>query len=129
MPTGSTAPVKGLSLNASTFQPFIPGQQTDHTTKTLKEHGVEDKDEVKKYKDYITELKKCLDSANGVISLDLFKKIGELGLCKGESKCINKVYVERNGEDLEPAAKNFKGRPKGNNPRGGQGGNDFAMGT
>jgi|TARA_B110001450_G_C17419271_1_gene399145 hypothetical protein len=69
----------------------------------LKKYGVEDADEIKEYKEYIVELKKCLDTPTGVINLDLFRKIGGLKLCKGDSsKCMNRVYVKRTSEDLEP---------------------------
>ena len=102
VPTGGT--FKAMSLSATAFQPFTPFQPTnDHVTKSLKEHGVEDKDEVTKYKNLITELKKCHDSSTGVIDLDIFKKVGELGICQKDSKCTNKVYVNRSGQDLEAA--------------------------
>lgn len=82
VPTGTmNTTFKAMSLTASSFQPFTPGQTSDPIAKNLKEFGVEDKEEVKKYKDYLVDLKKCIDSSNGVISLDLFKKIGELKLC------------------------------------------------
>ena len=56
VPTGGT--FKAMSLNASSFQPFQPfTPSTDHVTKSLKEHGVEDKEEVTKYKNLLSELK------------------------------------------------------------------------
>lgn len=69
-----------LSLTAGAFTPFTPGP-VDSVTKNLKKYGVEDKDEVQKVKDYIAGVKKCIESSNGVISLDLFSKIGEVKLC------------------------------------------------
>jgi hypothetical protein len=69
----------------------------------LKKYGVEDKEEVKEYKEHLVELKKCLDSPTGIIPLDLFRKIGGLKLCKVDSsKCMNRIYVKRISEDLEP---------------------------
>jgi len=71
-----------LSLTAGAFTPFTPGgAPVDSVTKNLKKYGVEDKDEVQKVKDYIAGVKKCIESSNGVISLDLFNKIGDVKLC------------------------------------------------
>lgn len=133
VPTGTTGGLKAMSLNASAFQPFTPGQ-SDPVTTNLKKFCVEDKEEVKLYKEYLVDLKKCIDSSKGVISLDLFKKIGNLKLCNAKTdlgKCMNAAYVKREAENLEPTFRSNKpGKPNRNNARGNQGGgNDFAMGT
>ena len=81
VPTGATKP-KPLSLAATpfSFTPFTPAP-VDVVADNLKKFEVTDETEVKNFKTYLTDLKKCLDESSGVISLDLLRKVGELKLC------------------------------------------------
>lgn len=132
VPTGATKP-KPLSLTATpfSFTPFTP-VPVDVVADNLKKFEVTDETEVKNFKTYLTDLKKCLDDSNGVISLDLFKKVGELKLCQldeGLTKSWNSNYIKRTPEMLEQTFKQggkggkYNKRPQGGNNQ--NNGDDF----
>lgn len=90
VPTGNLT-MKGMSVGAAPFKmnfssakPFVP-KPVDVVADNLKKYEITDEEEIKQFKGYLNDLKKCIDENNGVISLDLFKNIGELKLCKLES--------------------------------------------
>ena len=61
----------------SGFKPFTPAP-SDPVGDALKKFGCSDAEDIKTFKTLLTDLKKSLDeSKNGVISMDLFKKVGE----------------------------------------------------
>ena len=132
VPTGNIT-MKALSMNATPFKmsnvkPFVP-KPVDVVGDNLKKHDITDKEEIKQFKGYLKDLKKCIDENNGIISLDLFKNIGELKLCKLESgidHSCNKSYVKRTPEMIEQTKKQGQGkyrRPPGQGNNQGQDGN------
>jgi hypothetical protein len=169
VPTGSQpAPAMSMSMNfaATPFvfkgtasapvappAPVAPVVPVDLVAEKLKKLGVSDVEEVKTFKTLLADLKKSLDeNKDGVISLDLFKRVGELKLCQTQetkvaedclkSSC-NSSLVEREVKDrlegMTKMKKNYSHQNKGPNKGGyqnynnggGAGGqdNDFAKGT
>ena len=89
--------------------PVAPPAPADPVGDKLKKLGVTDDEELKTFKTLLVDLKKCLDdNKDGVISMDLFKKVGELKLCqtketKVSEECLksscNPSLVEREVKD------------------------------
>ena len=68
-------------FTATSFKPWTP-PPADLIGDNLKKHGVTDAEDIKVFKSLLTDMKKHLDeSKDGVISMDLFKKVGELKIC------------------------------------------------
>ena len=141
---------KGASAQAPAPAPVAPVAPADPVADKLKKLGVTDADEVKTFKTLLVDIKKCLDdNKDGVISMDLFKKVGELKLCqtqetKVKEECLksscNPALVEREIHDrlegIMKMKKNYNHQNKGQNKGGYQnynnnngGDNDFAKGT
>ena len=76
------------------FKPAPKAPPVDKETESLKKLGITDTEEIKECKDMFLELREALKKSNesdkedkkGVISLELFKKVGELKVCKLEEK-------------------------------------------
>lgn len=105
--------IKAMSVGATPFKmgaafsPFVP-KPADVVADNLKKYDITDEEEVKEFKVLLKDLKKCIDENNGVISLDLFKNLGDLKLSKLESgivKSSNMSYVKRTPEMLEQTKK------------------------
>ena len=130
-----------------TFNAFTP-TPADPVKDTLKKHGVSDEEDVKTFKTLLADLKKHMeDSKDGVISLDLFKKVGSTKICDSKDskytdesllKSVNIPLVDREvKESIEGQTKmkkNYSQHNKGGGTGYNQGynqgeGNDFAKGT
>lgn len=150
------APAPALNVAAAPFAfkawTPAPAAPVDIVGDKLKKHGVIDVEEVKTFKTLLIDLKKNLDdNKEGVISMELFKRIGDLKLCQTkEIKCseeslkssVNPSLVEREIkeaiEGITKMKKNYSQHNKGG--QGGKGGynqnynnggegNDFSKGT
>lgn len=150
VPTASQPAPATLSLGAKpfTFTAFTP-TPADPVKDGLKKHGVTDEEEVKSFKTLLADIKKHLeDNKDGVISLDLFKKMGATKICQSQEakysdealvKSVNiplvdrdvKEYVEGQTKMKKNYSTHNKGGGKGGYNQGynGEGGNDFAKGT
>lgn len=61
-----------FKMSVDTIKPFVP-KPVDVVAGNLKKYDITDEEEIKQFKGYLKDLKKCIDEDNGVISLDLFK--------------------------------------------------------
>ena len=93
MPTAAQPAPAAMSLSAKPFSftsftptppaPAAPVAPADPVKESLNKVGVTEEEEVKTFKTLLADLKKHQeDNKDGVISLDLFRKIGELKLCQ-----------------------------------------------
>ena len=136
-----------VSAKPFTFTTFTP-TPVDQVKDSLKKHGVTDDEDIKSFKTLLADLKKHFEeNKDGVISLDLFKKVGATKICDSKEskytddslvKSVNIPLVDREvKESIEGQTKmkkNYsqhnKGGGKGYNQGYNQGeGNDFAKGT
>lgn len=118
-------PKLSLSATPFSFTPFVPKSEppVDQIAENLKTFKVTEEEEVKNFKTCLIDLKKSLEENKNVISLDLFRKIGDFKISKLDedmSKMCNLTYVKRTPDLLEQTfkkqnyGKNNK-RPQGNN--------------
>ena len=149
VPTAVQPSAMSMSVAAKpfTFTSFTP-VPADLVKDSLKKHGVSDDEDVKTFKTLLSDFKKHFeDNKDGVISLDLFKKLGATKICQSKDtkyteeslvKSVNIPLVDREVKDSiegqTKMKKNYsqhnKGGGKGYNQGYNQGeGNDFAKGT
>lgn len=149
VPTAAQPSAMSMSVAAKpfTFTSFTP-VPADLVKDSLKKHGVSDDEDVKTFKTLLADFKKHFeDNKDGVISLDLFKKLGATKICQSKDtkyteeslvKSVNIPLVDREVKDSiegqTKMKKNYsqhnKGGGKGYNQGYNQGeGNDFAKGT
>jgi hypothetical protein len=148
-PAATAAPVAPVAPVVPVAPP-APVVPADPVGDKLKKLGVTDVEEVKTFKTLLVDLKKSFDdNKDGVISMDLFKKMGELKICqtqetKVSEDCLksscNPLLVEREVKDrlegITKMKKNYNQHNKGPNKGGYQNynngagqDNDFAKGT
>lgn len=147
--TASQPSAMAMSVSAKpfTFTAFTP-TPADPVKDGLKKHGVTEEEDVKSFKTLLEDLKKhAEENKNGVISLDLFKKMGQSKICQSKDskytdealvKSVNiplvdreiKEYIEGQTKMKKNYSQHNKGGGKGyNQGYNGEGGNDFAKGT
>lgn len=83
VPTATQPKPLGMSLTAKpfSFTAFTP-TPADPVKDSLKTHGVTEEEDVKSFKTLLADIKKHLEgSKDGVISMDLFKKMGTMKIC------------------------------------------------
>ena len=132
-----------LAAKPFTFQSWTPAP-ADPVKDSLKKFGVTYEEEVKTFKTLIAYLKKhAEENKDGVISLDLFARVGEQKLCQTQDSKVTEEPLKNavNPELVDREVKEFiegmtkmkkygsqnKGGHKGYNNHGE--GNDFAKGT
>jgi hypothetical protein len=150
VPTGNqTAPAtpasSGLSLAAKefSFKAWTPAP-ADPIKENLAKHGIKDEEEVKSIKAFLEELKKSVkESKDGVIDLEMFKKVGTLKICQSQEakvtdEClknsVNAALLDREVKEVVEGMTKMKKNYSHNNKPGKGGynnqyGDDFAKGT
>jgi hypothetical protein len=113
VPTASQPSAATMSLSAKpfSFTAFTPSAPApaDPVKDSLKKHGVTEEEDIKTFKTLLADIKKHMEEKkDGVISLDLFKKVGELKICQSKEtkftdeglvKSVNIPLVDRDVVD------------------------------
>jgi len=82
-PAAMSLSAKPFSFSAFTPTPVAPAAPVDLVKESLNKVGVTEEEEVKTFKTLLADLKKYQeDNKDGVISLDLFRKIGDMKICQ-----------------------------------------------